>query len=234
VLVVPVAVLVSLLVFFVNARFRLPAVPMLAVLAGLALDRALVPAAPGRRVGAAAAFLCVTIGSGLLLPRAFSETVRYDEVYGLLNYSLNEQSAGNLSAAAVLLERAGGLVGDRQNPDVARAFVGMGNRLLDRRDLEAAARWYGKATTYDTTYAPAFLMRGVVDLTAGNHDRALGYAHEAIRRDPQMANGWVLRARALLALGRADEARPAAERARALEPQSPLVRELAGQLGFAP
>ncbi|MBM3315153.1 tetratricopeptide repeat protein, partial [candidate division WOR-3 bacterium] len=133
---------------------------------------------------------------------------------------------GDLPEAAALLDRAAELVGGRQSDDLARGYVGLGNRWFDRRDIEGAAKAYGKATMHDTTYAPGFLMRGVVDLAAGNVERALGYAGEAIRRDPQMANAWVLQARALLLLGEAAAARRSAERARSLEPASPLVQEL--------
>lgn len=229
--VVPLAVMVTLVVFFVNARFRLPAVPMLAVLAGVALDRGLA-AGNRRRLTGLAVLLAVALGSGRLLPAAFRREMRYDQFYGWVNLSQNAEIAGDLEQAAALLDKAAGLAAGEQNEDLARARVWLGNRHLDRHELEAAARAYGLATQHDTTYAPAFLMRGVVDLMAGNAARALGYSTEALRRDPQMANGYVLRARALMMLGRRDEARAAGATARALDPQSRLVRELADSLGI--
>jgi tetratricopeptide (TPR) repeat protein len=234
VLVVPGAVLVSLLVFFVNARFRLPAVPMLCVFAGLALDGALRLRRVKERVAVGAVFLVVTLGSGVMLPAVFGEAVKNDEVYGWINLSQNQLAAGDLQQAGQLLDRAAGLVGDRQNDDLARAYAWVGNRYLDRRDLGGAAGAYDKAIRSDHAYAPGYLMRGVVELTRGSADRALELAGEAIGSDPRLANAWVLRAKALLLLDRREEALASAAEAQRLDPDAALVRELLQQLGPTP
>lgn len=240
ILMIPISVLAGLVLFFVNARFRLTAAPFLAILGGSGLEAAISTVkglrstrnALGRTLAAAATLAGVAGVSGLLLPKGFTEVQRLDHAYGLLNFSRTEQVAGNLSNAEKFIEEAAALLNGIFCDDLARTTVELGNRYFDRKNLEKAARAYSLATLYDPSYAPAFLMRGVIDLTQGNAERALGYAQQALQRDSSLANAWVLRARALLLLGNKEQARDAAIRAGNLDPQGILVRETLAQLGL--
>lgn len=246
-LMVLLSVLAGLILFFVNARFRLPAAPFLAVLAGTGLHGALsslkglrhtrddvtpISFTPRRMVIALAVLVGFTGTSGLLLPRVFAEAQRLDRAYGFLNLSRTEQAVGNLANAEMFIERAARLLDGIFSEDLARTTVELGNRHLDRSNLKKAAQTYDLAMRQDPSYPPAFLMRGVVELMGGSAETALNYADQALQRDPGLASAWVLRARALLLLGDEDQAKDAAIRASHLDPDALLVRETLTQLGL--
>jgi 4-amino-4-deoxy-L-arabinose transferase-like glycosyltransferase len=101
--VLPAAVLVSLLLFFVNARYRLPAAPGLALLAGLGLDSAIRRRRWLMLVGITAV---VALFSGLALPAAFAETIRFDDAYGWRSLNISAQRLGRPDLALDLLDRS--------------------------------------------------------------------------------------------------------------------------------
>ena len=150
--VLPAAILLSLLVFFVNSRYRLPAIPMLCVLAGLGIDAALIK---GRRAWVAllAVAVPVSVLSGVALRMAFAETIRFDQGFGWRDLNVNAQRLGRYDPALDLLERAARLTQRSprnartaaQYDDLAQSLAGLGNSLLDRKEPALARRAFDRA-----------------------------------------------------------------------------------------
>ena len=149
--VLPLAVLISLLLFFVNSRYRLPAVPPMAILAGLGIDAALKDRRR-RLAGAGIALLAIVI-SGPVLRAAAAQHIRFDEAYGWRNFNINAQRLGHDELALNLLDRSTRLMavsprGPRtaaQYDDLAQAYLALGNRFLDRKNPVYARRAYDSA-----------------------------------------------------------------------------------------
>ncbi len=241
--VLPAAVLLYLLVFFVNSRFRLPAVPALAVLGGLAIDSLLgAPREARLRLLSLslAVALPVALVSGIALPAFVSESIVLDEVYGYRNLNVSAQKLGRLAQAADLLDRAAGRLETRRRDarlgvnyeDVASAYLALGGLARGRGDAGVARRAYDGAIRLNPESVRAYLERGALALAAGRPEDALADGGSATRIAPRLADGHVLRARALLALDRRPEAESAAASAARLDPGSVSVSRLKADLGI--
>lgn len=225
-----IAVLGSLLLFFVNARFRLPAFPGLCVLAGVGVDGFILGPARLRAKATVVAAL-LALASGVVLPVVFRGRIRVDEACGWRNLSMNAQAAGDLGQASRFLERAAKLSGRSQDADIAEAYFLLGNRFLDRGDFGPAQSAYRQAQRFDRGLAQAWMMHGVAALLQGEFGPALADAEAAVRLDSLLAGAYVLKARALIGLGRRDEAAATAQTAARLDPESGIVVELLRELG---
>lgn len=239
--VLPAAIPLSLLIFFVNSRYRLPAIPMLCVLAGLGIDAALTR---GRRAWVTLLAVAVPLSllSGVVLRLAFAETIRFDEGFGWRNLNVNAQRLGRYDLAFDLLERAARLT--QQSPrnartaaqydDLAQSLAGLGNTLVDRREPALARRAFDRAIELNPRFGPAWLMRGVAELDAGEPAAALRDAEQTLRLAPEFVNALVLKSRSLLALGNRAAAESTARVAARLDPEEPMVAQLLGELNLAP
>jgi tetratricopeptide (TPR) repeat protein len=238
--VLPAAILLSLLVFFVNSRYRLPAIPMLCVLAGLGIDAAL----KRRRAWIVLLAVAVTVAllSGVALRAAFAETIRFDEGFGWRNLNVNAQRLGRPDLALDLLDRAAHLT--QQSPrnartaaqydDLAQSLAGLGNTLVDCREPALARRAFDRAIELNPRYGPAWLMRGVVELDAGEPVAALRDAEQVLRLAPEFVNALVLKSRSLAQLGDRAAADSTARVAARLDPAEPMVQGLLRELNLTP
>ena len=107
---------------------------------------------------------------------------------------------------AALLQNLAALYVDAGKPAEARA-------ALSALDV-------GRASPY------VLIVRGDLDLRAGDVKRALRSYHDAARLDPAIADPWLAIARAELGRGRPDAARKAAQKALKRDPSSEEARRL--------
>jgi tetratricopeptide (TPR) repeat protein len=239
VLVLPVTVLISLLLFFVNARYRLPAAPSLAIFAGLGIDAAI---RNRRRLVFLGITLLVTASSAFLLPATFAEAIRLDEAYGWRNLSINAQHLGRYDLALDLLDRSAAVIQksprdsrtSTQYDDLDQAYVVLGNTLLDNRNPTLARRAYDQALKLNPQLGPAYLMRGVLEFGAGELRAALQDAEQTLHFAPEVVNALVLKSRCLLLLRDRPAAESTARQAARLDPQGPLVQQLLKELNITP
>lgn len=203
VLVLPATVFISLVLFFVNARYRLPAAPSLAILAGLGIDVAI----RNRRWPAFLGItLFVTASSAFLLPATFAKDIRSDEAFGWQNLNVNAQHLGRYDLALDLLDRSAAIIQkiprdtrtSIQHDEVAQVYLGLGNALLDNKKTTLARRAYDQALNLNPQLGAAYLMRGVVEFGAGELPAALQDAEQTLNFAPEMVNALVLKSRCLL------------------------------------
>jgi tetratricopeptide (TPR) repeat protein len=239
VLVLPTTVMISLLLFFVNARYRLPAAPSLAILAGLGIDAAI---RNRRWLAFLGITLLATASSGFLLPATFAKDIRSDEAFGWQNMNVNAQHLGRYDLALDLLDRSAAIIQKdprdartfTQYDDLSQAYLALGNTLLDNKNTELAGRAYEQALELNPQLGAAYLMRGVVEFGAGELPAALQDAEQTLHFAPEMVNALVLKSRCLLLLRDRPAAESTARQAARLDPQGPLVQQLLKDLNLAP
>lgn len=234
---VPLAVWATTTLFFVNARYRLPALPALGILAGVCIDGVITDLAAKqgaiRRIAAPLTVaLVAAVLSGVALPAAFRGSVRRDEAYGWYNLRVSALRFGDRARALDFLDRSG--IGTWSN------YVEIGNSMLDHRDLAGAVQAYDRAVALDEAGGDAFLMRGVARTLLAEWPAVLPDAGEAEVRFAEagdtvgQARALVMKAGALLGLGRRGEAVRAAAEAELLAPNDGMVRGLKEKLSAVP
>ena len=261
ILVVPLTVTVSLLLFFVNSRYRLPAIPGLCLLAAWGVSRIaenlgtvhkqgqspIFPRAQERKSDLArlcscvpcalvclcAVCACLIVLSAWVLRAKFDKAIRLEQAYGWRNFALNAVKLKELSLAGELLDRSARVIGSTANDDLARTYLLLGNEYVNRREWQPALRTLNQAIQYNRLAGQAYLMRGVAELALGRARDALADAEQAARLEPDLANAYALKARALLAMKRQDEARQTVSSAFRLYPQAEMLRQLATELGIS-
>ena len=234
--------LAGLLTFFVNARYRLPLLPVAFVLAALALrDLALQARIRAWRPLAVNAVLLV-VAAGLTRLQLVAVDPARDDV----NAASLRLKAKDHAGALALYEQALEL-----NPDNAQANLGMGIALAavgrgdeagafyarsiaispdpaaytnlgawhqQRGDVAAAEDAYRRALAANPRFAQAHNNLGILLARRGETANAIASFATAIRLDPRNCKAEVNMARALTAAGRSDEAAPHEARARAIDP----------------
>ncbi|MEL6429289.1 MAG: glycosyltransferase family 39 protein [Planctomycetota bacterium] len=193
----------SIVLFFVTARFRVPLVPVLCVFSGLTLARA-VESARARSLRRTAALLA----PALLIAAAsiaLSPSTTSREALGLADVGRAEIQRGRPLSGLGMLEEAHALSPD--NPQIAVDFA---------QELSRIAGDHGRALALlDATLArlgaspfgqDARSVRLDVMLDAGDAAGALRGADEALASGATDGRLRLARARALAALGRAEEA----------------------------
>jgi tetratricopeptide (TPR) repeat protein len=206
----------GIVLFFPNARYRLPLVPILAVLAAWALARLASPA-PGRaRAG------LVLVDGGWV--RAVDDPA--DQAF-LRGNALAQM--GRTPEALAELQRA-----SRLNPrhgealTTLAALYGSAGR---REESLAAAR---AALAIDSTDAQAWVNVGTVLLDGGDPQAAEPVLRRALDAQPDLASGWVNLGCVQVELGDPAGAEESFRRALTLDPdQADAYRNLAQQLGKA-
>ena len=92
------------------------------------------------------------------------------------------------------------------NPEYYDAWNNLGQVKLEQNDLEAAVGYYRKALRYKRSSPKALNNLGTCLARQGHFTEAAGFYEEALGLDPEYVNARSNYARALSALGRADEA----------------------------
>jgi tetratricopeptide (TPR) repeat protein len=188
----------SLLLFFVNSRYRFPLAVPAAVLAGAGGEAAvrLARVRAWRRLGAAAAAAAVVGWLALRDPG-----VRADPALGLVAVGAALERDGRHEDALRVTERALAI-----DPGVAGAHQNRALSLLALGRAEEALRATEAATRLDPDLAAAWLTRGAILARSGRIEEAVPAFRHAAELQPDDPAALGNLARALAATGHPDEA----------------------------
>jgi len=203
----------GVVLFHVSSRYRMPAVPVLALFAGHAVS-ALMAWGRGRdlrRLAAGLAALALLTGAYRL---DLAHWMRQNDLsLDPFNLGTSYLYLGENGAAAACLEEARGLGGDHpslhyhlglaygrlgrpeeamdayrraiaQSPDMAVSYINLGNLYFRQGRYLEAARTYGDALARDPTKVNAWANLGWACLSLGDPERARRAWEEALRLDP--------------------------------------------------
>jgi len=199
----------GIILFFVNARYRVPLLPVLLIYAAAAvfeLTRIWKDRTPGR-------------GRRLLLPLALLAVflavsnsrlfdVRDDILLGTLHYNLANHyvDSGDLERAEKAYAEA-----LRLNPLFPGAHYNLANIFFDRKDYEKAEEHYLKAIEQSGGMADAQINLGIISFARGRDEEAVARLREGLRLAPGSAEGYYNLGNALSRLDRQQEAAEAFE-----------------------
>lgn len=202
------AVLLSLVAFYVVARYRFPLVPLAVLFAGAGIvelvrsSSALRAQLPGLALLGVAAVLQNWPVPDDAVPRA---TTWY-------NLGVNLSEAGRTEEARRYLEKTVAVL-----PAFAAGHFELGRLQEAEGQAEAAARSYREAAELDPAQVEARYRLGFLALQAGRLDEATRRMREVVALDPRRAAAWNLLGNLLAAQGRLDEAVGAYEEALRLD-----------------
>jgi tetratricopeptide (TPR) repeat protein len=226
-LLVVASTLATLLAFYVSARYRLPLVPGLAVMAGAGApvlrdrlarkDRAALPLAATIVAAVAVSFLWVPLTQG--------ELGRSQDAMTLCDLATAQRDSGRLDDAVTSFGRA-----IRLDPAYPFAHVDLSETLSRQGRKTEALTEAREAVRLAPDVAEAQFALGVRSFDAGQLPAAAEAFGAAFRLDPASADAGNNLAGTLLQLGRLDEAKAAirAMRARGLAVDPPLARAVEG------
>jgi len=202
----------SVLVFFVNARFRLPTVPVLILLAAAGatwlLDRL-----RSRDMRPLLGGLALLVLSGLFVHVDFYGTHVDEHPHTHYTIGLAHASGGEYELAVEEYRRA-----IEMWPDYASAYDAMGRALEHLgRDAEALEA-YSAASERAPGVADGPLHAGILSLRLGRMGPGIDWLREATRRDPLSAEAHFYLGSTLAGEGRLSEAEESLRQAVAAEP----------------
>lgn len=212
--------MVSTVIFFLFSRYRLPAVPALLAVGGVALGE--IPAVwrRSRREGIGLITVCL---AAFLLPRLIGFEPRMDLVHYNLGRLYEEQgrlaeAQGEYQAAFVL------------NPKDFLACLNLGNLAARRRDWPTALRFYERAETLEPRSDDVQSNLGGAWLAAGDFGKAEEHLDRALALNPR--NLPALQNKTLLLARRGDlaGARELNRRLLEIDPENPAGLRLKARL----
>jgi tetratricopeptide (TPR) repeat protein len=172
------ATVAATVAFFLFARYRLPAVPALMLLAALPLAALAEAARAGRRRQAAA--LALLVLAALALPRLAAHPPRLDLVH--YNLARLHQEAGRTVEAERAYREA-----LRHDPESFLACLNLGTIAARRGDYAAARRWFERAVEIEPRSDDAWANLGSAWLAAGDAARARAGLERALALNPENA-----------------------------------------------
>jgi tetratricopeptide (TPR) repeat protein len=225
--------MVSTVAFFLFARYRLPAVPALLLLAALPVAALADAFAAWRRAHAAAAsapapatrlaVLGLAVAAACVLPRLAGFAPRLDLVHFNLGRLAEERGDTTLAARHYRTVLA-------VSPGDFLAWLDLGNLAARRRDWPEALRCYRQAAALEPASDDAQSNLGGVYLALGDIAAASRHLDRALALNPQsvqaLQNGALLRLR----LGDVPAARQLNRRALELDPTNPAAQRLRARL----
>ena len=193
------SILLGLLIFSVTSRYRVSAVPALAVFAGFGLVQAVdsVRRRNLRAVGAVAACIALVSLFSLVpypIPPVTAE--------GPANLGTSYLAAGRTVEAMAALEESLAI-----DPNFAYAHLVIGDILVHQGKIDEAIERYSQALRADPDCAPAHNNLGAMLLRNGRLQEAVSEFRKALRLNPDVAEAHVGLAAALEKMGRAAEAK---------------------------
>jgi tetratricopeptide (TPR) repeat protein len=219
--------MLSTVIFFLFSRYRLPVVPALLVVGGVALAE--IPAAWGagrERLKPLLGWIALA-AAAFLLPRAAGFEPRMD----LVHYNLGRlaEEAGAPDDAAAHYQAALAL-----NPQDFLTSLNLGNLAARRRDWPAALRFYQQAAALEPRSDDAQSNLGGIYLALGDAEQAESHLDRALvlnpRNLPALQNETLLHARR----GDLAGARELNRRALAIDPANPAALRLRDRLSASP
>ena len=206
----------SVVLFFVNARFRMPVVPFFCIFAAAAFfyfwdnlrrwrgrDAAL-------RVGVLAALFVACDGDFLGVARRSTYEAQAHYTMGTIYLERGNMAAAEEEYRAVLAAGAG--------PDVVNAWNDMGIIAARRGDLAAAERYYRRAADADPAYSKAWNNLGNLAVGRGDLAAARACYERALAGDPADGRAYYFYGRLLQRQGDAAGAASRFERATYFQP----------------
>lgn len=174
---------ISVLPFFVTARYRLPLMPIAAVLAGGLIDAAL-SLRVARAREAPPRWRPVIAGGAIALCLCFLPLLPpSDHVAAHVNLGALHADLGELDEAQRELERA--LSADPGDP---RALENLGALALRQDDPASALGWLERAVSVDPRAFSAWNLRGVALAKSGRFDEALASIERALAIFPESSD----------------------------------------------
>jgi 4-amino-4-deoxy-L-arabinose transferase-like glycosyltransferase len=226
--------MVSTVAFFLFARYRLPVVPALLLLAALpvaalvetvlaSLRQRRTPAGGPPAMGTRFAALALAVAAAFVLPRLAGFEPRLDLVHFNLGRLAEERGDAELAGRhyrAVLATSPGDFL----------AWLDLGNLAARRRDWPEALRCYRRAAALEPASDDAQSNLGGVYLALGDLAAASRHLERALALDPRsvqaLQNGALLRLR----LGDVAAARELNRRALEIDPANPAAQHLRARL----
>jgi tetratricopeptide (TPR) repeat protein len=203
---------IAVIAFFVTARYRLPAVPALLILAAGAVDWFLThrhTPGVGFRFAGGLALLAVLLNANPAVPR-----IDTDAEYARL-LAIAEYERGNSAKAVKAQDQA-----IRGNPDAAELHFDQGLYRTAAGDTAGAITAYQKAIVLDPTYGEPRVNLGNLLVAAGDFAGAVRLYFEAAIVDPDLVPAQIAVANAMRHSGQIDSALAHYDRALALDPES--------------
>jgi tetratricopeptide (TPR) repeat protein len=216
----------STVVFFLFARYRLPAVPALMLLAALPVGALAEGLAAGWRDGrysARTAGLALALAAALGLPRLAGYAPRPDLVH--FNLARLAEQRGDAEQARLHYEAV-----LAASPDDFLAWLDLGNLAARRRDGPQALRCYQRAAALEPASDDAQSNLGGIYLMMGDPAAAADHLARALALNPQSLKALHNSALLRLRLGDPAGARALNDRALAIDPADPAARRLRARL----
>ncbi len=216
----------STVVFFLFARYRLPAVPALMLLAALPVGALAEGLAAGWRDGrysARTAGLALALAAALGLPRLAGYAPRPDLVH--FNLARLAEQRGDAEQARLHYEAV-----LAASPDDFLAWLDLGNLAARRRDGPQALRCYQRAAALEPASDDAQSNLGGIYLMMGDPAAAADHLARALALNPQSLQALHNSALLRLRLGDPAGARVLNDRALAIDPADPAARRLRARL----
>jgi len=193
----------SVILVFVTARYRMPMVPILCVLAGAGCA-AIVDLSRrvqrGKLAATAAVILAVAVGSSLAGPFPAEQHADYEaELYYCLGGSLKK--LGRTAESIEAYYKAADL-----RPDYVEAYHNLALLLTEQQRLEEAIANFNIALKLDPENSDVHKDLGRALYQQGKTDDAVGHYYKAIELEPDNARAHSYLALALESKGRLDEA----------------------------
>ena len=193
-----ISVFLSLIVFSVSSRYRVPAVPILAIFAGVGLTQVASFMHKRDLRGIAAAAACVGLISLFSLAPYPIPPVMADAPG---NLGAAHLANGSADKAIVYLKKALAM-----NPDSSLAHYNMGNALLAKRKLDEAVLHYQRAVEIRPDDETMRLGLGNALAKQGKFEDAMRQYSKILQINPRSAEGHTALGAALAAQKRTDEA----------------------------
>ena len=213
----------SVLLFFVSARYRLPLVPILMLIAAVGLSRLPTFIRAAGRARAAVAAACIVLFATFVNWPMWPAAVMRAATENNLGNAL--QDAQRFHDAEFHYKRAIEI-----QPDYAPAYVNLGAALLAQNRPEEAIDVYKRATSFTPEDVDLDTRMGVAFLRAGRPADAIGPFQQALARGQTSRDIYLNLTAALIAANRHEEAIPVFREALERHPASSDLRFRFGTL----
>ena len=207
----------SFILFFVNARYRLPIIPFLTILAAYAVMTAYDQCQ--RRTRRVFVPIGIFLVSFIVFNVNFLGTQRVNPALNYLNIAGAQYAQENYTSAIANCEEA-----LRYTPGYAEALILMGSSYKKLGNRQKALRYYTEAITNDPQQPEAYYNMGNIYAEAGDYNRAEQLFLKAIAVDPYSARAYNNLGNIYFSKDSLQKAREYYSKARMLEPNytSPL------------
>ncbi|MBD3169055.1 MAG: tetratricopeptide repeat protein [candidate division Zixibacteria bacterium] len=178
---ITVSLWLTMILFFVTSRFRLPFIPYLSIFAGYGLYK-IYSGIESRNFPAK---LIIAIALGIL---AFVISITNFTGIDKDNYAQAYYNLGNIYLRGGNWEDAREYYHDAAGNDseVAQANLNLGNIHFYNGDYDSAVFYYKRELKFHPGEARAYLNLSTIELLRGNHDQALDYAEKSMIVKPNM------------------------------------------------